>query len=358
MPGHGQTLRCTHPTEGLRALRNRLVSTIATSTCVLALTLPAAASAFRVVAVQRDGSVTSETENVRGGTDYAEMETAFIPTQIKPGEAVTFASRLTVFQAGFYDPHNCTDFTRDQTDTYDSLGMWRVRPHSTPYEPPGDPTHEPPMGLVVSTPVYSNFTSTTAQCPNGNYDENEVVSIPGDATAKLGPGCYQSAEVSSGLWFPPGVSLFSPTQGSFATLTIGNMHCARKVDPNKWINCGKLGCEAFVVGPGFESDAPQPSLSQAIELSVSSGSSTGSGMGGGLKPVAVPIRSTISLFTLARTQVALHPNQGARIRMHLTRRGRKAVAKALRKGNHGPFKGWLKFNGDRSTRERVKIRLR
>ena len=147
------------------------------------------------------------------------MDTTFRPSRVRPGESVKFIASLSVYEVAFYDKNDCTPFQRDQTESYDSIGLWRVRPGSTPWD-----KGEGSTSIVLPTPEYSNFTHTTAPCPDGTFAEKATTPIPGSATANLEPGCYQGAATNSGIWFR-GVG----TGGTLGTLTVGKGQCAQKV---------------------------------------------------------------------------------------------------------------------------------
>ena len=84
------------------------------------------------------------------------METTFRPSRVRPGEPVKFIASLSVYESAFYDKNDCTPFQRDQTETYDSIGLWRVHPGSTPWD-----KGEGSTSIVLPTPEYEASPVTT-----------------------------------------------------------------------------------------------------------------------------------------------------------------------------------------------------
>jgi hypothetical protein len=311
---------------------------VAIAACLSATPVDAALPA------QGSGTATSQTTNPNNGTDFASMNTTFSPAHIEPGEPFSFSASMNVYEVGFYDENDCTGFVREETENYDTLGMWRVSPRSTVYD---DPAPEQLEGFVLPTPAYSNFTKTTAPCPDGTYEEHGTATVPGETTAQLTPGCYQASAWESSIWFrDAGVA------GSLGTLTVGDVSCARKKEPVPEVECSIHKCEVDFTCP--ESICNHKNL----DLSAAGGSS-GSCDGGGNKrgPCGGFVKSA-SFFTVASGPIDLLPNQTAQVTLPLTRKGRKAVAKALRDGRDGPFTGRVELAGDRSTRQAVTISLK
>lgn len=265
------------------------------------------------------------------------MDTAFLPRHIDPGDPVAFTASMSVYESKFYDPHQCTPFERDGTEIYDNLGIWRVRPNSTAWDAAG-PGQDPPVGYVVQTPEYTNFTNASATCPDGTFDEQATTQIPGSQTALLYPGCYQAEAWNAGLWF--GSSGADPTSGTISTLTIGDVHCARKKGGSLQLDCN--GLEVCRIDIACDSSPDGCNTVSAVD----SGCDCVKGRN---------LFSAHSSFEIAKANVSLLPNERARIELPVTKRGRAFLKKARRTGKAGPFKGWVEFDGDRSTRQAVKI---
>jgi hypothetical protein len=328
--------------------RKRLAGTVATSACVLVGGLFAAEIVQALPeAVQGSGTAYSETIGPRGGgRDFGKMATAFSPAHIEPGDPVRFTSSLSVYEAGFYDPHDCSDFHHRRTDSYDSFGLWRVRPGKTAWGEPG-PGDEPPPGFSFPTPEYSNFTRTTARCPDGTFEEHGTVHIRGAQTAQFEPGCYQGAAWDSDIWFHNPVEI----DGTIATLAVGDRHCARDGRNDRDL-IPRVDC--FKDSEVCRTDPIECDESDGC-ASARGGSAIGDPDGGyRLFSTASSVRSSV---VFAKAKIHLYPNERRRIKMPLTDRGRKLLNAARRAGEPSR-KGWFEFNGTRSSRREVKIRLR
>jgi hypothetical protein len=222
-----------------------LIAAFAASTAV-------ASAAYDAQPTDGTGTATATGRDFLDRPFTATLTSGFSPSHIQPGQPFTFTGKLV---ADVQDPTACPAGTTSQTGQYDSWAFQQVGPGED----------FPTEGSRSSATLATNFsyTSTTDYlCPDERLTGGPmVVPVSADQSASLAPGCYQSEEFLSALYFPqqPGDPTFDSLSGTIGTIRVGDgPDCAKpgagteiKTDE---LNFGSDGTSSLPISCGFLSD--------------------------------------------------------------------------------------------------------
>jgi hypothetical protein len=203
--------------------QGRTLSGRATIACtcfaILALSPAAALAAYDAGPTDGPGSIAATGTTSVGHQYSATFTSSFSPAHIQPGEPFTYTARTEALEPqGF--PSGCTPGTTSQTTPYDSWFFFRVGPGEDFYT-------EGSAGTSTVAATYTNTEILEYICPAVRFTTGPMtVSVSGEQSQTLEPGCYQSTIWENSIYFPDGgpsdLQRVDSLSGTVGTLRVGD----------------------------------------------------------------------------------------------------------------------------------------